>query len=195
MAITAGQVKELREKSGAGMMDCKKALMESNGEMEAALDYLRKQGLKASQGRAGRIAAEGIISTHLSDDGKTGVLLELNSETDFVARSDDFKNLCHELALQVVSMDANDVDDLLAQDYVKDSGKKIQDGSGIKSIATAHMGFNLFRGEFIRDYAFRCNELLGADMNLGEDILKSGKEYLIDFDCHVKHADRDGKDY
>ena len=85
MAITAAMVKELREMTGAGMMDCKKALGETNGDMEAAVDFLREKGLATAQKKAGRIAAEGIVVTKLTDDSKAAVFVEVNSETDFVA--------------------------------------------------------------------------------------------------------------
>ncbi len=89
--ITAALVKELREASGAGMMDCKKALAENNGNVEAAIDWLRKKGLAAAAKKAGRVAAEGLVGA--AAEGKTGALVEVNSETDFVARNDQFQGL------------------------------------------------------------------------------------------------------
>jgi len=100
MSLTASMVKELREKSGAGMMDCKKALSESNGQMEEAIDWLRKKGLAAVSKKSGRVAAEGLIGVVIKNN--SGVILEVNSETDFVARNDLFQNFvktCCELAL------------------------------------------------------------------------------------------------
>lgn len=94
--ITAALVKELREKSGAGMMDCKKALNETGGDMEAAIDWLRKKGLAAAGKKAGRVAAEGLVG--LAGDGKNGVLVEINAETDFVARNEQFQNFVSEVA-------------------------------------------------------------------------------------------------
>jgi len=91
MAITAAQVKELRERTGAGMMECKKALVETDGNIETAIDNMRKSGAAKAEKKAGRIAAEGVIVTKTSDDGKLGVIVEINSETDFVARDDSFK--------------------------------------------------------------------------------------------------------
>jgi len=89
-AITASLVKELREQSGAGMMDCKKALTETDGDLEAAVDWLRTKGLAAAQKKAGRVAAEGLVAVAV--DGNVGAVVELNSETDFVARNEDFQN-------------------------------------------------------------------------------------------------------
>lgn len=91
MAITAAQVKELRERTGAGMMECKKALVETDGNIETAIDNMRKSGAAKAEKKAGRIAAEGVIVAKTSDDGKFGVIVEINSETDFVARDDSFK--------------------------------------------------------------------------------------------------------
>lgn len=93
MSISPAQIKELREKTGAGMMDCKKALAESNGSMDEAVDWLRKKGLASAAKKSGRVAAEGLVATASSDDGKTAALVEINSETDFVARNEQFQGL------------------------------------------------------------------------------------------------------
>ncbi len=103
MEITSAMVKELRERTQAGMMDCKKALMETQGNMEKAIEYLREKGLAANAKKAGRIAAEGLVDSYIHMGGKIGVLLEVNCETDFVAKTDAFKNLCHDLALQIAA--------------------------------------------------------------------------------------------
>ena len=94
MAITAAQVKELREMTGAGMMDCKKALTETDGDMDKAVDYLRENGLAKAEKKAGRIAAEGIVKTNISADKKRASIVEVNSETDFVAKNADFQTAC-----------------------------------------------------------------------------------------------------
>ncbi len=99
--FTAKNVMELREMTGAGMMDCKKALTECNGDMEKAKDYLREKGLAAAAKKAGRIAAEGIVDSYIHMGGKIGVLVEVNCETDFVAKTDDFKNFVHNVAMQI----------------------------------------------------------------------------------------------
>ena len=101
--ITSDMIKELREKTQAGMLDCKKALIECGGDREAAVDYLRKKGLAAANKREGRIAKEGIIASYIHNNSKIGVLLELNCETDFVARNQDFQNLAKDLCMQVAA--------------------------------------------------------------------------------------------
>ncbi|KAA0258617.1 translation elongation factor Ts [Deferribacter autotrophicus] len=99
--ITAAMVKELREKTGAGMMDCKKALQETNGDIEKAVEFLRKKGLADAAKKSGRIAAEGLVVSYIHGGGKIGVLVEVNCETDFVARTDEFKELCHDIAMHI----------------------------------------------------------------------------------------------
>lgn len=101
--ITAGMVKELRERSGAGMMDCKKALTEMDGNIEKAIDYLREKGLAAAAKKAGRVAAEGTVESYIHAGGKIGVMLELNCETDFVAKTDDFKALAKDIAMHIAA--------------------------------------------------------------------------------------------
>ncbi len=104
MTITAETVKELRERTGAGMMDCKKALNETSGNFDAAIDWLRKKGLSAAAKKAGRIAAEGAVSSYIHGEGRVGVLIEVNSETDFVARNDKFREFVKDVAMHVAAM-------------------------------------------------------------------------------------------
>ena len=103
MGITASDVKTLREKTGAGMMDCKKVLTEANGDMEKAIELLREKGLAAAVKKSSRIAAEGIVDSYIHLGGKIGVLLEVNCETDFVAKTDDFKALVKDIAMQIAA--------------------------------------------------------------------------------------------
>ncbi|UCF88843.1 MAG: translation elongation factor Ts [bacterium] len=103
MSISASLVKELREKTGAGFMDCKAALQECEGDAEKAVDYLRKKGLSAAAKRAGRQASEGVVGSYIHMGGKIGVIVEVNCETDFVARTDDFQELVADLAMQVAA--------------------------------------------------------------------------------------------
>ncbi|MGE5585419.1 MAG: translation elongation factor Ts [Bacillota bacterium] len=103
MAVTAENIKELRERTGAGMMDCKKALGETGGDMERAVAYLREKGLAKMHKRAGKVAAEGVVEAYIHLGGKIGVLVEVNCETDFVARTDDFRRLAKEVALQIAA--------------------------------------------------------------------------------------------
>ena len=101
--ISANDVKTLRERTGAGMMDCKKALVEVDGDMEKAIEYLREKGLAAAAKKAGRIAAEGIVESYIHLGGKIGVLVEVNCETDFVAKTDEFKTLVRDIAMQIAA--------------------------------------------------------------------------------------------
>lgn len=101
--ISASMVKELRERTGAGMMDCKKALTETGGNLEKAIDYLREKGLAAAAKKAGRITSEGLVESYIHGGGRIGVLVEVNCETDFVAKTDQFKNLVKDIAMQVAA--------------------------------------------------------------------------------------------
>jgi elongation factor Ts len=101
--ITASMVKDLRTKTGAGMMDCKKALTATNGDMEKAVDFLREKGLAAAAKKASRIAAEGLVYSYIHGNGRIGVLVEVNCETDFVAQTDNFKLLCKDIAMQIAA--------------------------------------------------------------------------------------------
>mgnify|MGYP000250298938 CR=1 FL=1 len=101
--FTAKDVKELRERTGAGMMDCKKALTEANGDMEKAIEILREKGLAAAAKKAGRIAAEGIVEAYIHGNGRIGVLVEVNTETDFVARNEDFRAFVKDIAMQIAA--------------------------------------------------------------------------------------------
>ena len=103
MEVTAALVKELRERTGAGMLDCKKMLIEANGDMDKAIDLLREKGLAAAAKKAGRIAAEGLVERYIHMGGKIGVLVEVNCETDFVANTDRFKALCHDIAMHIAA--------------------------------------------------------------------------------------------
>lgn len=104
MSITATSVKELRERTGAGMMDCKKALEETRGDFEAAVDWLRKKGLGAAAKKAGRVAAEGLVQSYIHGEGRIGVLVEVNSETDFVARNERFQEFVKDVAMHIAAM-------------------------------------------------------------------------------------------
>ena len=122
MSVTAAMVKELREQSGAGMMDCKKALNETNGNMEAAVDWLRTKGLAAAAKKSGRVASEGLVA--IAVDGVNGALVELNSETDFVSRNEEFQGFASTLAK--LALDAGDLDGLNAVDY-PGTGRNVAD--------------------------------------------------------------------
>lgn len=126
MAITAGMVKELREMTGAGMMDCKKALNETNGDMEAAVEFLRKNGQAKAEKKANRIAAEGIVKTVINDD-KAAAIVEVNSETDFVAKNEEFQNFVAAVADQALATTAADMDAFMAEAWLADNSKTVAD--------------------------------------------------------------------
>lgn len=127
MNITASMVKELREMSGAGMMDCKKALTNTDGNMEEAMKFLKENGLAKAAKKAGRIAAEGIVATYVSEDGKTASMVEVNSETDFVAKNDVFRGFVNEVAKQAAETSATDIDAFLAESWNEDANMTIKE--------------------------------------------------------------------
>ena len=146
-AITSAMVKELRERTSAGMMDCKKALVESDGDMEKAIEWLREKGLSQAAKKASRIAAEGVVSQYVSEDGKIGAIAEVNCETDFVAKTDNFVSFANKVAKQVALANPADVDALLAQPSVDDSSKTIND---LVSDATVAIGEKISIRRFSR---------------------------------------------
>ena len=127
MAITAAMVKELREVSGAGMMDCKKALTATDGDMDKAIEFLRENGLAKAEKKAGRVAAEGMVATNISADGKIAAIVEVNSETDFVAKNEKFQNYVAQVAAQVATTSAQDVDAFLVEPWIEDSSKTVKE--------------------------------------------------------------------
>lgn len=126
MSITAAQINELRKATGAGMLDCKKALEETAGDFEKAVDFLRKKGLAAAAKKAGRAATEGTVCALVAAGGKTGVLLEVNSETDFVAKNEKFQGFVSDVASHILKAKPAGVEDLLAQPYSADPAKNVQ---------------------------------------------------------------------
>ncbi len=145
MAITAAMVKELREMTGAGMMDCKKALNETNGDMDAAVEYLRKNGQAKAEKKAGRIAAEGLCRIAVKDD-KTAAVVEVNSETDFVAKNEDFQAYVEAVAQQAVNSDAKDMDEFMAESWHLDSAKTVKDAL-VDKVAVIGENLNIRRFE------------------------------------------------
>ena len=127
MAITAAMVKELREMTGAGMMDCKKALTATEGDMDKAMEFLREKGLATAQKKAGRIAAEGIVMLKVTDDGKKAVAVEVNAETDFVAKNEKFQGYVAQVAEQALETSAADVDAFLAETWKFDTSKTVNE--------------------------------------------------------------------
>ena len=145
MAITAGMVKELREMTGAGMMDCKKALTETNGDMDAAIEFLRKNGQAKAEKKAGRIAAEGIVKTVVRDD-KIAAIVEVNSETDFVAKNDEFQGFVEAVVNQVADNNPADMDAFMAEAWAADPSKTVKDAL-VEKIAVIGENLNIRRFE------------------------------------------------
>ncbi len=145
--ISASMVKELREKTGAGMMDCKKALTETNGDMEKAVEYLREKGITKAAKKSSRIAAEGLVLAYVSEDGKLGSAVEVNSETDFVAQNAEFRSFVEALAKQVALKNPKDVDDLMNQEFIEETGKKVSEALVEK---VAKIGENMNIRRFVR---------------------------------------------
>jgi len=186
MTISAQMVKELRQKTGVGMMDCKKALVEKDGDLGAAVQYLREKGMADASKRAGRAASEGIVGSYIHTGGKIGVLVEVNCETDFVARTDQFKELVKNLAMQVCSespvcVRREDVPaDLLENERQIYENQARQTGKPEKIIEKIVSGkLESFYGrtclleqEFIRDRNMTILEYINSKIaELGENIL------------------------
>lgn len=148
MAITASLVKELREMTGAGMMDCKKALTETNGDIDAAIEYLRKNGQAKAEKKAGRIAAEGIVRTVVKDD-KVAAIVEVNSETDFVAKNADFQAFVEAVAAQAVESEAADIDAFMAEVWKEDNSKTVKEAL-VEKIAVIGENLNIRRFEKVQ---------------------------------------------
>ncbi len=146
MAITASQVKELRELSGAGMMDCKKALSNTDGDMDKAVEWLRENGLAKAIKKAGRIAAEGIVAVDVDADGKTASIVEVNSETDFVAKNEKFQAYVAEVAAQAKASSAADIEAFLAEPWAADTSVTV-DGKLKAMVAVIGENMNIRRFE------------------------------------------------
>ncbi|MBR0411780.1 MAG: elongation factor Ts [Eubacterium sp.] len=152
MAITAKQVKELREMTGAGMMDCKKALTASEGDFDKAIEFLREKGLATAEKKAGRIAAEGIVKVIVSEDGKEAVAVEVNAETDFVAKNEKFQAYVSQVAEQALETDAADVDAFLAEPWKFDDTKTVKEALAAQ-IAVIGENMNIRRFEQVKEDA------------------------------------------
>ena len=125
--VTAQQVKSLREKTGAGMMDCKKVLTETNGDMDKAIELLRERGIAKAAKKSDRVAAEGIVAACVSDDKKIGAVVEVNAETDFVAKNDEFKSFVSDVVKQIVEKNPKDVEELLEQKSIAENDKTVKE--------------------------------------------------------------------
>jgi len=146
MAIAATMVKELREMTGAGMMDCKKALAATDGDMDKAVDFLREKGLAGAEKKAGRIAAEGIVVTALSDDEKKAVVVEVNAETDFVAKNEKFRTYAADVAAQALKTTVADMDAFMAEKWEKDPSLTVKEALSTQiSIIGENMNIRRFK--------------------------------------------------
>jgi elongation factor Ts len=185
MAITTEQIKELREATGAGILDCRKALEESSGDMDKAIKYLREKGIAKAAKRADREASEGLVELYSHGGGRVGVMVELNCETDFVSRSDGFRELAHELALQIAASNplwindeqvpdsAKDEEAEIARKAAKEEGKpdnildKIAEGRVSKFMDESV----LLRQKYIRDESKNVEDLVSESVAaMGENI-------------------------
>jgi elongation factor Ts len=180
MAITAAQVKELRERTGSGMMECKKALVDAGGDMDAAIDALRKTGLAKADKKASRVAAEGLVVVEMSDDSKTAAVVEVNCETDFVAKKEDFQAFATAIAKRVLADNPADLDALMAMPLKDGDATSIEDA---RKALIATIGENITVRRFTRvhsDNEIACYrhgvrigvlvELAGGDATLGRDL-------------------------
>ena len=144
--VTASLVKELREKTGAGMMDCKKVLTETDGDLEKATELLRERGIAKAAKKSGRVAAEGLVEAYVSEDGKVGAIVEVNAETDFVAKNEEFKAFVMNVAKQVAKTNPKDVEALLAEQAIFEEGKTVNEVL-VGKIATIGENMNIRRFE------------------------------------------------
>jgi elongation factor Ts len=180
MAISAAQVKELRERTGSGMMECKKALVEANGDMDAAAEALRKAGMAKADKKAGRVAAEGLVVIEISDDNKTAAMVEVNCETDFVAKKEDFQEFATAIARRVMADDPADIDTLLGMPLHDGDATSIEEA---RKALIATIGENITVRRFTRvestgqlasyRHGVRIGVLVdveGGDAGLGKDL-------------------------
>lgn len=126
MSVDIKQIKKLRDETGASIADVRKALEETNGDYIKAIDWLKIHGIQKAEKKADRTTGQGLVESYIHANGKVGAMIEILCETDFVARTDDFKHLAHEVAMQVCAMAPRDVDTLLKQDYIRDSSMTIE---------------------------------------------------------------------
>lgn len=186
MAISIDMIKELRESTGAGILECRKALENANGDMKAALDFLREKGLATAKKRSARVASEGVVEVYSHGGGRVGVLVELNCETDFVGRSEAFRTLAHEIALQVaatsplyiseedIPADVLEHEEKIATAKAREEGKKeaiipkIVEGS-IKKYKDE---FVLLNQAYVRDESVTIQDLINQNIaSMGENVI------------------------
>jgi len=147
MTISAQLIKQLRDKTSAGIADCRVALEEAKGDLKKAEEILQKKGLDKAAQKGDRVTGEGLIESYIHQNGRVGVIVELSCETDFVARTAEFKTLAHEISMQIAAMNPKDVAALLKQEYIRDGSKTISD---LVTTAIATMGENIKIARFSR---------------------------------------------
>ena len=184
MAITAALVKELRERTGAGMMECKKALVETDGDIDAAIEHMRKTGLTKADKKAGRTAAEGLVAIKTSNDGKQAAIVEVNCETDFVAKGDDFKNFVDAVAQRVLDNQPADVEALLAMSLSDDDATSIED---VRKTMIAKLGENMSvrRFELITGQGSLASYMHGARIGVVVDVDGGDETLGKDIAMHI----------
>ncbi len=156
MEISASMVKDLRERTGAGMMDCKKALTETNGDMEKAIEYLREKGLAKAAKKAGRLASEGIVDAYIHGNGRIGVLVEVNIETDFAAMNEEFKGFVKDIAMQIAAMNPLFVRrEEVPADFIEKE-KEILKAQAINEGKPAHIAEKMVNGRIEKYYSEIC---------------------------------------
>jgi elongation factor Ts len=175
MEITASMVKELRERTGSGMMDCKKALKETNGDMEKAIEYLREKGLASAAKKAGRLASEGIVEAYIHGGGRIGVLVEVNIETDFAARNEKFRTFVKDIAMQIAAMNPLYVkrEDVPAEVIEKE--KEILKVQAMNEGKPAHIAEKIVAGrieKYLNDVCLLDQPFIKEDDKTVEDVLK-----------------------
>lgn len=179
MEVTASMVKDLRDMTGAGMMDCKKALAATDGDMDKAVEFLREKGLAAAEKKAGRIAAEGVVDTFVSADGKIAAIVEVNSETDFVAKNEKFRDYVAAVAKQAVETKAADMDEFFAEKWALDPSMTVKEQLS-SMIAIIGENMNIRRFEKVE----AANGFVASYIHGGGRI-----GILVEVDCSVNNAD------
>ena len=211
MSFGMKEIKKLRERTGAGVLDCKKALQENDGDVDAAIDYLREKGMAAAAKRAGKVAAEGLVQTDINEEKNEGLILEVNCETDFVAKNDNFIELVDDINQQLKESEADTVEEALAEAYYKNEDKTLE--TVIKE-AVASIGENIRLRRFARCQTdgflhsyihmggkigvlveFSGEENLTAANNIAMHIAASSPEYLSREDVSEEDIAREKKVY
>ncbi len=176
MEITASMVKELRERTGAGIMDCKKALSETRGDLEAAVEYLRRKGIAKASQKTGRTAEEGLVGAYIHQGGKIGVLVEVNCETDFVARTDDFQGLVKDIAMQIAASNPLYVSRGDVPEELIEKEKEVYRAQALESGKPEHVVDKIVEGRMEKFYQEVCllEQTFIKDSSMTvEDLIKS----------------------